>query len=79
MKKNPQKQYQSLKKAAFSFFFFNKNLKKKKKKKNPHLYEGSQVQIWLLYGKLIDTDVWGIFSSTFSSRDHKLTIFVTDL
>ena len=34
------------------------------KKENPHLYEGSQFQIWLLYGDIIDTDVCGIFSST---------------
>ncbi len=30
------------------------------KRESLHLYEGSQFQIWLLYGNIIDTDVCGI-------------------
>ncbi len=54
------------------------------KKQSPYLYEGSQFQIWLLYGDIIDTNVCAIFSSTFwylifLHVDHKLTTFNTDL
>ncbi len=32
---------------------------------SPHLYEESQFKIWLLYGNIIDTDVYANFSSMF--------------